>query len=94
MEPHLQAYVTVDAEHTRRAAREAESEIAAGRHRGPLHGVPMALKDLIDVGAPTSASSRVRDGHRAQTDSTVAARLSAAARSWSARPTPTNSPTA
>ncbi|MEV6591476.1 amidase [Streptomyces acidicola] len=79
MEPHLQAYVSVTAEHTRRAARAAERDIAAGRHRGPLHGIPMGLKDLIDVsGAATSASSRVRADHRAQADSTVAARLSAA----------------
>ncbi|MEU0244396.1 amidase [Streptomyces sp. NPDC006235] len=79
VEPRLRAYVTVDAEGARRAARRAESDIAAGRHRGPLHGVPMGLKDLIDVaGATTSASSRVRSGHRAQTDSAVAARLSAA----------------
>jgi aspartyl-tRNA(Asn)/glutamyl-tRNA(Gln) amidotransferase subunit A len=79
VEPHLGAYVTVTAEHTRRAAREAEADIAAGRYRGPLHGIPMGLKDLIDVaGAPTSAGSRVRAGHRARADSTVAARLAAA----------------
>ncbi|MEU0190745.1 amidase [Streptomyces afghaniensis] len=79
MEPHLRAFVTVDAEGARRAARRAENDIAAGRHRGPLHGIPMGLKDLIDVaGTTTSAGSRVRSGHRAQTDSTVAARLSAA----------------
>ena len=79
VEPHLQAYVTVTADRARRAARAAEKEIAAGRHRGPLHGIPMGLKDLIDVvGMPTSAGSRVRAGHRARSDSTVAARLSAA----------------
>ncbi|EPJ41200.1 putative Amidase [Streptomyces afghaniensis 772] len=79
MEPHLRAYVTVDAEGARRAARRAENDIAAGRHRGPLHGIPMGLKDLIDVaGTTTSAGSRVRSGHRAHTDSTVTARLSAA----------------
>ncbi|MFI7020574.1 amidase [Streptomyces sp. NPDC050164] len=79
VEPDLRAYVTVDAEQARRAARRAENDIAAGRHRGPLHGIPMGLKDLIDVaGTTTSASSRVRSDHRAQTDSTVAARLSAA----------------
>ncbi|MET7324539.1 amidase [Streptomyces sp. NPDC005549] len=78
-EPRLQAYVTVTAEHTRRAARAAENDIAAGRHRGPLHGIPMGLKDLIDVaGIATSASSRVRAGHRAEASSTVAARLEAA----------------
>ncbi|MGX1563142.1 amidase [Streptomyces sp. NPDC055506] len=79
VEPRLGAYVTVTAEHTRRAALEAEQDIAAGRHRGPLHGIPMGLKDLIDTaGLATSASSRVRAGHRAHTDSTVAARLRAA----------------
>ncbi|MET9870518.1 amidase [Streptomyces sp. NPDC006129] len=79
VEPRLRAYVTVDAEGARRAARQAENDIAAGRHRGPLHGIPMGLKDLIDVaGTATSAGSRVRSGHRAQADSTVAARLSVA----------------
>ncbi|MEW1635354.1 amidase family protein [Streptomyces sp. NPDC093801] len=79
VEPHLQAYVSVGADEARRAAREAERDIAAGRLRGPLHGVPMGLKDLIDVaGAATTASSRVRTGHRAEADGTVAARLAAA----------------
>ncbi|MBD0742301.1 amidase [Streptomyces sp. CBMA152] len=78
-EPHLGAYVTVAAEQARRAAGEAEQEVAQGRYRGPLHGIPMGLKDLIDVGGmATTASSRVRADHRATADSTVAARLSAA----------------
>ncbi|MGV9284984.1 amidase [Streptomyces sp. NPDC003730] len=78
-DPQLHAYVTVTAEHARRAARTAAKDIAAGRDRGPLHGVPMGLKDLIDVvGIATSASSRVRAGHRAQASSTVATRLEAA----------------
>ncbi|KUM99118.1 amidase [Streptomyces yokosukanensis] len=79
VEPHLQAYVAVTAEQARREAREAADEVAGGRLRSPLHGIPMGLKDLINVaGAATSASSRVRTGHRAEADSTVAARLSAA----------------
>ncbi|MEU6912543.1 amidase [Streptomyces olindensis] len=79
VDPRLEAYVTVTAEQARRAAREAERDVAAGRLHGPLHGIPMALKDLIDVaGEATTASSRVRADHRAQSDSTVAARLSAA----------------
>ncbi|MEU4954369.1 amidase [Streptomyces lavendulae] len=78
-EPHLGAYVTIVAEQARRAAGEAEHEVAHGRYRGPLHGIPMGLKDLIDVsGMATTASSRVRAGHRATADSTVAARLDAA----------------
>ncbi|MFJ3174223.1 amidase [Streptomyces roseus] len=75
-EPHLGAYVTVTAEQARRAAADAEQEAARGRWRGPLHGIPMGLKDLIDVaGMATTASSRVRAEHRAAADSTVAARL-------------------
>ncbi|MFI1198487.1 amidase [Streptomyces sp. NPDC020883] len=79
VEPHLGAYAAVTAERAREAARAAEREAAAGRLRGPLHGIPMGLKDLIDVaGTATTASSRVRDGHRADADSTVAGRLAAA----------------
>ncbi|MER7754207.1 amidase [Kitasatospora sp. NPDC097643] len=79
VEPHLGAYVTVTAERARLAAREAEREAARGCYRGPLHGIPLGLKDLIDVaGLPTTASSRVRADHRAQADSTVAARLTTA----------------
>ncbi|WP_109005373.1 amidase [Streptomyces rishiriensis] len=78
-EPRLRAYVTVTAERTRTAARAAEHDIAAGRYLGPLHGIPMGVKDLIDVaGTATTASSRVRGDHSAQTDSTVAARLAEA----------------
>ncbi|WP_217144475.1 amidase [Streptomyces sp. AC627_RSS907] len=79
VEPRLGAYAAVTAEQARRAAREAERDVAAGRPHGPLHGVPVGLKDLIDVaGVATTASSRVRANHRAQADSTVAARLGAA----------------
>ncbi|MGV9627896.1 amidase [Streptomyces sp. NPDC003487] len=78
-EPDLQAYATVAAEHARSAARDAERALAAGRRQGPLHGIPVGLKDLIDVaGWVTAAGSRVRADHRARTDSTVAARLAQA----------------
>ncbi|MFD9789441.1 amidase [Streptomyces sp. NPDC059070] len=79
VEPHLGAYVTVAARQARQAAGEAAHEAAHGRHRGPLHGIPTGLKDLIDVaGMATTASSRVRAGHRATADSAVTARLNAA----------------
>lgn len=72
LDPQLGAFVTVTAERARETAHKA----ATGDHRGPLHGIPVALKDLIDVaGEPTTASSQVRAGHRAEADSTVAARL-------------------
>ncbi|MEU3737751.1 amidase [Streptomyces sp. NPDC032198] len=79
VEARLQAYVGVAAESARSAAAKAERELAEGRSRGPLHGIPMGLKDLIDAeGMPTTASSRVREGHVAGRDSVVAARLSEA----------------
>nr|WP_206442260.1 amidase [Streptomyces boncukensis] len=75
----LNAYVTRTAEQARRQAAEAAREIAAGRRRGPLHGIPMALKDLIDTaGIPTTAGSAVYADRVPGEDSAVAARLAAA----------------
>lgn len=75
-EPRLQAYVTVTAEQARESALQAEHDLAAGRNKGPLQGIPVGLKDLIDTaGVATTASSKVRAGHRAEADSTVASRL-------------------
>ncbi|MGP3998814.1 amidase [Streptomyces sp. 8N706] len=76
VDPYLNAYVTVAAEAARAQAAEAEREIAAGRRRGPLHGIPMALKDLIDTaGVATTSSSAVRSHRVPAGDSVVAARL-------------------
>jgi aspartyl-tRNA(Asn)/glutamyl-tRNA(Gln) amidotransferase subunit A len=75
----INAFITVLADEARAQARVADQEIAGGRYRGPLHGVPISLKDLIDLrGAPTTAASRVRRGHVAARDSVVSARLRAA----------------
>lgn len=72
----LNAFITVLADEAREQARQADAEIAAGRHRGPLHGVPISLKDLIDLeGTSTTAASRVREGHKAVADATCVARL-------------------
>jgi len=72
----LNAFITVLADEAREQARQADTEIAAGRHRGPLHGVPISLKDLIDLeGTPTTAASRVREGRKAVADATCVARL-------------------
>jgi len=72
----LNAFTLVMADEARAQAREADRELAAGIDRGPLHGVPMSIKDLIDLrGTPTTASSRVREGHVAQRDATVIANL-------------------
>ncbi|MGW6540659.1 amidase [Streptomyces sp. NPDC055051] len=79
VENWLHAYVTVVAPQARQDARQAEREILEGLHRGPLHGIPYGLKDLIDVtGIPTTASSRAWADRTPGRDSTVAARLTAA----------------
>jgi aspartyl-tRNA(Asn)/glutamyl-tRNA(Gln) amidotransferase subunit A len=79
LDPLLDAYVTVMADEARAAAASAEAEIMRGRHRGPLHGVPFAVKDIIDVaGVVTTAGSRVRAGAIARRDATCVAHLRAA----------------
>ncbi|HKV54690.1 MAG TPA: amidase [Candidatus Binataceae bacterium] len=77
-EPRLHAYITVTAEAARKAARDAESEIAAGGWRGPFHGVPIALKDLCNTkGILTTSGSRVLADHVPDHDATVWTRLAA-----------------
>jgi aspartyl-tRNA(Asn)/glutamyl-tRNA(Gln) amidotransferase subunit A len=74
--PELNAFITVTADQALRQAREADQELAAGTDRGPLHGVPISIKDLFDVrGVPTTAGSRVRDGHVAERDAPAIAHL-------------------
>ena len=74
--PRLNAFITVMAEEARRDAEVADGELAAGRDRGPLHGVPIAVKDLIDItGVATTAASRVREGHIASADAPVITQL-------------------
>ena len=74
--PALNAFITVLGDEARAQAREADREMQTGRHRGPLHGVPISLKDLIDLrGMRTTAASRVRQHHIAASDALVTARL-------------------
>jgi len=76
LQPSLNAFIRVMADEARRDAQTADLELASGRDRGPLHGVPVAVKDIIDVsGIPTTAASRVREGHVARSDAPVIARL-------------------
>jgi aspartyl-tRNA(Asn)/glutamyl-tRNA(Gln) amidotransferase subunit A len=72
----LNAFIRVLADDARRQAREADRELADGHDRGPLHGVPISIKDLLDMrGLPTTAASRVREGHVAHSDATAIAHL-------------------
>jgi aspartyl-tRNA(Asn)/glutamyl-tRNA(Gln) amidotransferase subunit A len=67
--PTLNAFITVFEDEAREQARAADREIASGTYRGPLHGVPISLKDLFDVrGTVTTAASRVRLEHVADRD--------------------------
>ena len=76
LNPQLDAFITVTAELAKEQARKAESEIAAGRWRGPLHGIPFGLKDMIDTrGILTTAHSRVLEKNIPATDATVVTRL-------------------
>lgn len=60
LQPQLNAFITVTAEQALADAREAEREVAAGQYRGPLHGVPIALKDLYATkGVRTTAGSTI-----------------------------------
>ncbi len=76
LDGQLNCFVSVLGEGAMAAARQAEREIAAGGYRGPLHGIPIALKDIFDLeGSPTTASSRILRDHVATADSTVARKL-------------------
>lgn len=75
-EPVLHAWVTVVAEVARKAAQVAEAELRSGSDRGPLHGVPVGIKDIFDVvGLPTrcGSPSRVQQPAAAQDSASVAA---------------------
>ena len=76
LDGRLHAYETVMAEQALAAAATAEREIAAGNDRGPLHGVPIAVKDLCWThDAPTRAGMAINRDFQAPEDGTVVARL-------------------
>jgi aspartyl-tRNA(Asn)/glutamyl-tRNA(Gln) amidotransferase subunit A len=76
LNPTLNAFITVTADEALAQARQADKEIAAGRRIGPLHGIPISLKDLIDQkGIATTAGSLLRKDHVASEDAVVAQRL-------------------
>ena len=79
VDPDTGAFVVVSAEQAIADAERLDAAARAGDSRGPLHGVPVAVKDIVDMrGLPTTCSSRVRDGHLANADAPVVERLRAA----------------
>ncbi len=79
LEPQLNAFITVTGDSALAAARTAEAEAARGTFRGPLHGVPFGLKDVIDVrGVLTTGHSRILRDNIATEDAEVTRRLAAA----------------
>ncbi|HYM72473.1 MAG TPA: amidase [Stellaceae bacterium] len=64
LDGRLHSFIRVLADDARAAARAAEAEIAAGRYRGPLHGIPLGLKDIYETaGIPTTGHSKVMQDH-------------------------------
>jgi len=77
--PKLNAFITVLKDKALAQARDMDAETKAGKFRGPLHGIPIALKDNIDTaGIRTTAASAVFDDRVPDADAPVAARLKAA----------------
>jgi len=56
LDPKLHSYYTVLKDEVRAAARQAEAEIRRGQHRGPLHGIPIGIKDIYESGRTTCGS--------------------------------------
>jgi amidase len=76
---HLQSYVTLMTDRALASARRMDAEIEAGRYRGPLHGVPVAVKDLCYTrGVRTMAGTKIFADFVPDFDATVVARLEAA----------------
>jgi Asp-tRNA(Asn)/Glu-tRNA(Gln) amidotransferase A subunit family amidase len=75
----LRCVITLTKEHALAQARQADAEIAAGRYRGPLHGIPWGAKDLLDTaGIPTTYGAEPYRDRVPSADSTVVERLNAA----------------
>jgi aspartyl-tRNA(Asn)/glutamyl-tRNA(Gln) amidotransferase subunit A len=79
LNPKLNAFISVTAHTAMTEARQAEAEVQHDRWRGPLHGIPIALKDLVDIaGVPTTAASGVFKDRVPTEDAEIVRRLTAA----------------
>ena len=75
-DPHYNAYLRATPELALADARRAEAQIMRGEWRGPLHGVPFGLKDIVDYqGLPTTAHSKILQDNIAQADAVVTQKL-------------------
>jgi len=78
-DPKLHCVITLTPDHALEQARQADAEIAAGKYRGPLHGIPWGAKDLLDTaGIPTTYGAEPYRNRVPKKDSAVADRLNAA----------------
>ncbi|HLI75967.1 MAG TPA: amidase [Acidobacteriaceae bacterium] len=78
-QPKLNCVITLTEEHALQQARAADAEIAAGKHRGPLHGIPWGAKDLLDTaGIPTTWGAEPFRNRVPARDAAVTAKLNAA----------------
>ena len=76
IDPQVNSYITIMAEQTRQEALEAEKEIRRGDYRGPLHGIPMGIKDQIYTkGVRTTDASKIRSDFIPKFDATVVTNL-------------------
>src|SRR5216684_7628468 len=76
LDGRLNSFIRVLAEEARTAARAAEAEIVAGKYRGPLHGIPIGLKDIYETaGVATTGHSKVMQEHVPQKDAFSVQRL-------------------
>ncbi|MCZ2148456.1 MAG: Asp-tRNA(Asn)/Glu-tRNA(Gln) amidotransferase GatCAB subunit A [Bryobacterales bacterium] len=79
LQPSLNAFITVVSEAALAQAARLDAELAAGADRGPLHGIPIALKDVFETkGIRTTCGSRLFYDHVPRRDAAVAERLEAA----------------
>jgi len=79
LDGRLRAFITLDADRALARARALDADLAAGRRQGPLHGVPLAYKDLCHVrGLPTSCGTKTAEYFTSELECTAVARLSAA----------------
>ncbi len=79
LNPSLNAFLALALDSARREARRAEREIRAGRRRGPLHGIPLSIKDnILTRGVVTTAGSKILAGYRPAADAAAVRHLTRA----------------